>query len=86
MENEPSEHTVNHKMSVDLWKWVAAALLSILMLMLGGFIASLTSQSALQEHAELGGHPIMDVRMQQVERTLREIKDDISDINDKLDR
>ena len=89
MADESQEHVLEHKMSVDVWKWIAASLFALLMFMIGGYVSAQRSDSRIDRHEELVGHPIMDVRVtnleEKIDEELTEIKEAIKEINAKLD-
>lgn len=74
----------------DTWKWIAGALLALLMFMLGGFVESLVGLSRLDEHVRQAGHPLMIQRVedleQRIEIRLGEISRRLGRIEEKLDQ
>ena len=67
----------------DYWKWIAAALLSLVMFMLGSFVENLIGTTRLDSHAEKAGHPVMVQRVDNLEQVLNL---QLMQMNQRLDR
>ena len=90
MPDEPdTDVVVEHKVTADFWKWVAACLFALVMFMLGGVINHLLTNSMIQEHQKLAGHPLMEERVQNLERMMEmrlgSIETSLSRIEEKMD-
>lgn len=76
------------KSTTELYRWVAGTAIGLVMFLLGGFVTSVINQSALYEHTSLGGHPVMEERVQSLENLygvqLKRIQEDLRDIKTEL--
>ena len=82
---KPDELVLEHRVNGDFWKWVAMGLLSVVMLMLGGFVQHLLTNDAVQDHSALPGHPLMQERVETIQENMRELKVSIEAMDEKLD-
>ena len=71
-----------------VFKWIAGALLSAVMFMLGGYVSGSISQAALSDHEGIDGHPVMEQRLDDLEgqlnRQLEAIKEDLQEIKQDI--
>lgn len=72
-----------------VFKWIAGVLFSAVMFMLGGYISGVIGQQALRTHeGRMGGHPVTEQRLDDLEgqlnRQLEAIKDDLDEIKQDI--
>ena len=76
--------------NVHVWKWISAALLGVLMLLLGALSGDLTASmrysrlhQRMTDHERMEGHPVMTQRVTDLEEQNRR---SLSEIKNKLER